>query len=124
MTRDADVVVPMRDRINFLADVHRPAEPGRLSCADRSIDLSAAGSEAWLDNKPCAKPATQLCALSKIQAAQDNAGRSAFEFHCKKLASGTLFDPIAQRLGQRGDGELLLVAQDRTNGTKAVPNTR
>jgi uncharacterized protein len=29
MTRDDNVLVPMRDRINFLADVHRPAEPGR-----------------------------------------------------------------------------------------------
>jgi uncharacterized protein len=29
MTRDDDVPVPMRDGINLLADVHRPAEPGR-----------------------------------------------------------------------------------------------
>jgi len=29
MTRDNDVPVPMRDGINLLADVHRPAEPGR-----------------------------------------------------------------------------------------------
>jgi hypothetical protein len=44
----------------------------------------------------CAKPATQLCALSKIQATQNDTGRSAFELHCKNLASGTLFDLIAQ----------------------------
>jgi len=29
MTRDDDVPVPMRDGIKLLADVHRPAEPGR-----------------------------------------------------------------------------------------------
>ena len=29
MTRDDDVPVPMRDGVNLLADVHRPAEPGR-----------------------------------------------------------------------------------------------
>ena len=29
MTRDDDVLVPMRDGVNLLADVHRPAEPGR-----------------------------------------------------------------------------------------------
>jgi predicted acyl esterase len=29
MTRDEDVAVPMRDQIDLLADVHRPAEPGR-----------------------------------------------------------------------------------------------
>ena len=29
MTRDDDVAVPVRDGINLLADVHRPAEPGR-----------------------------------------------------------------------------------------------
>lgn len=29
MTRDDDVAVPMRDGIHVLADVHRPAEPGR-----------------------------------------------------------------------------------------------
>jgi predicted acyl esterase len=29
MTRDDDVPVPVRDGINLLADVHRPAEPGR-----------------------------------------------------------------------------------------------
>jgi predicted acyl esterase len=29
MTRNDDVPVPMRDGINLLADVHRPAEPGR-----------------------------------------------------------------------------------------------
>ena len=29
MTRDDDVPVAMRDGINLLADVHRPAEPGR-----------------------------------------------------------------------------------------------
>ena len=29
MTRDDDIPVPMRDGINLLADVHRPAEPGR-----------------------------------------------------------------------------------------------
>jgi hypothetical protein len=37
-----------------------------------------------------------LCADPKIDAAQDDAGRSAFELPCNKLASGTLFDPIAQ----------------------------
>src|SRR6266581_8195021 len=34
--------------------------------------------------------------FSKIDAAQDNARRSAFELHGKEFASGTLFDPIAQ----------------------------
>jgi uncharacterized protein len=29
MTRDDDVPVPMRDGVNLMADVHRPAEPGR-----------------------------------------------------------------------------------------------
>ncbi len=29
MTRDDDVPVPMRDGINLLADIHRPAEAGR-----------------------------------------------------------------------------------------------
>src|SRR5579863_2929232 len=29
MTRDDDIPIPMRDGINLLADVHRPAEPGR-----------------------------------------------------------------------------------------------
>jgi len=29
MTRNDDVAVPMRDGIALLADVHRPAEPGR-----------------------------------------------------------------------------------------------
>jgi uncharacterized protein len=29
MSQDEDVGVPMRDGINLLADVHRPAEPGR-----------------------------------------------------------------------------------------------
>src|SRR6267154_6382396 len=32
----------------------------------------------------------------EIDAAQDNAGRSAFELHGEEFASGTLFDPIAQ----------------------------
>jgi hypothetical protein len=35
-----------------------------------------------------------------------------------------LYEPVGQRLGQCGDGKLLLVAQDRTNGTKSVPNPR
>ena len=29
MSQDEDVGVPMRDGINLLTDVHRPAEPGR-----------------------------------------------------------------------------------------------
>ena len=29
MARDIDVRVPMRDGVELLADVHRPAEPGR-----------------------------------------------------------------------------------------------
>src|SRR6201987_2081409 len=29
ITRDDDVSIPMRDGVNLLADVHRPAEPGR-----------------------------------------------------------------------------------------------
>ena len=32
--------------------------------------------------------------------------------------------PLGQRLGQCGDGELLLVAQDRTDSTQNVPNLR
>jgi len=37
MTRDDDVPVPLRDGITLLADVHRPAEPGRpLTDASRS----------------------------------------------------------------------------------------
>ena len=31
-------------------------------------------------------------------------------------------EPIRQRLGQRGDGELLLVAEDRANGTQNLPH--
>jgi len=37
-----------------------------------------------------------LWALAKIQATQNDTGRSAFEFHCKNLASGALFDLITQ----------------------------
>jgi hypothetical protein len=70
----------MRDRINFLADV-QSIYPRRAQSFGSTIDL-------------CAKPATQLCGLSKIQAAQNDTGRSAFELHCKNLASGTLFDLI------------------------------
>jgi len=34
--------------------------------------------------------------VPEIDAAQDNAGRSAFELHGQEFASGTLLDPIAQ----------------------------
>jgi hypothetical protein len=37
-----------------------------------------------------------LCTISKIQAAQDDAGRSTFEFLCKKLSSSTLINLITQ----------------------------
>ena len=36
----------------------------------------------------------ELC--SKVDTAQDNARRSTFELHCQELASGTLFNPVAQ----------------------------
>ena len=35
-----------------------------------------------------------------------------------------LDEPLGQRLGQRGDGELLLLAQDRTDSAQNVPNER
>src|SRR6202163_4040397 len=35
---------------------------------------------------------------------------------------GLLDEPVRQRLGQRGDGELLLVVEDRANYAQNVPN--
>ena len=35
-----------------------------------------------------------------------------------------LDEPVGQRLGQCGDGELLLLAQDRANGPQGLPNER
>ena len=46
--------------------------------------------------RPDASCISDHASVPKIDAAQDDAGRSAFELPCKKLASGTLFDPIAQ----------------------------
>jgi putative transposase len=37
---------------------------------------------------------------------------------------GLLDEPVRQRLGQRCNGELLLVAQDRANGAQNLPNAR
>jgi transposase-like protein len=36
----------------------------------------------------------------------------------------SLGEPLGQCLGQCGDGELLLVAEDRTNSAQIVPNQR
>jgi len=73
---------------------------------------------------------TLLSAIPKIQATQDDAGRSAFKFPCKKLASGTLFDLIAQpqelRFPLVGFGPLRLfqIVHGRcTDGTGYFPLT-
>ena len=47
-------------------------------------------------NKTGGSRTTLLSVISKIQAAQDDAGRRALEFPCDKLLSGTLFNLIAQ----------------------------
>ena len=42
----------------------------------------------------------------------------------KDFAADPQHEPVGQRVGQCGDGELLLLAQDRTHGAQNLPHAR
>ena len=44
LARDDDVAVPMRDGVTLLADVHRPATPGRTGTATRPTRSATASA--------------------------------------------------------------------------------
>jgi predicted acyl esterase len=54
ITRDDDVVVPMRDGINLPADVHRPAKPGRYPVHLALLYFSAGRSKRCRSARRCA----------------------------------------------------------------------
>ena len=62
MTRDDDVIVPMRDGANLLADVHRPDDDGHfpvLVSASPYPRQPRTSARRWGSSKP--EPATSSC---------------------------------------------------------------
>jgi hypothetical protein len=49
-----------------------------------------------IDVNPGRPDEALFCVFPKINAAQDNAGRSTLELHCEEFAGGTFFNPFAQ----------------------------
>ena len=65
MAQDDDIAVPMRDGINLLADVHRPAEPGRYSRAGGRLSPIRVRSKTLARRPASLKPGPPI-SLSRV----------------------------------------------------------